>query len=172
MTEKPHLTLADVVNIAQTTTLANGGHVPALIVEGSYQTVALALDTIGPTFMDRQEQMLFAGLALARSGEVGVLQQVFFISEGWMSIASEDRPIETLPSQDPRRKEILMVSRLALPTRTAEIILFEMKRDDAGQLTALEKVQTALPEKEGRVEAPLLEAFAIGFLGIADLSDK
>ncbi len=65
-----------------------------------------------------------------------------------------------------------MISGLGLPTRTTEIVLFEMQRDDAGQLTALEQVSTALPEKGGRVEAPLLEAFAIGFLGIADLSDE
>lgn len=172
MTERPHLTLDDIVSLAQETTLANGGHVPALIVEGSRQTVAVALDTVGPTFTDRQEQMLFAGLALARSGEVGVLQQVFFISEGWMSIAAEDKPIETLPSQDPQRKEILMISGLALPTRTAEIVIFEMKRDDAGKLTALEQVQTAFPQKEGRVEAPLLEAFAIGFLGLNSGADN
>jgi hypothetical protein len=65
-----------------------------------------------------------------------------------------------------------MVSGLALPTHIAEIIIFEMKRDDAGKLSPFEKVQTALPETEGRVEAPLLEAFAIGFLGIANLSDE
>lgn len=39
-----------------------------------------------------------------------------------------------------------MISGLALPTRTTEIVIFEMKRDDAGQLTALlEQVQTTLP---------------------------
>ncbi|MBZ0320102.1 MAG: hypothetical protein K8L91_27060 [Anaerolineae bacterium] len=52
MAERPQLSLADVVSIAQATTLANGGHVPALIIEGTHQTVAVALETIGPTFMD------------------------------------------------------------------------------------------------------------------------
>ncbi len=172
MAERSQLTLADIVSLGQETTLANGGHVPAIIVEGSHQTVAVALDTVGSTLMNRQEQMLFAGLALAITREVGALQQVFFISEGWMSVAEPNQPIATLPSQDPQRKEVLMVSGLALPTHTAEIIIFEMKRDDARKLTALEKAQTALPETEGRVEAPLLEAFAIGFLGIANLSDE
>jgi hypothetical protein len=55
--------------------------------------------------MNRQEQLLFAGLALAITGEVGALQQAFFISEGWMSVAEPDQPIATLPSQDPQCKK-------------------------------------------------------------------
>ena len=58
--------------------------------------------------------MLSAGYALAQSGEVGDLRQVFFISEGWMIVGEEGKPpVSPRPSEDPKRMEVLVVSNLS-----------------------------------------------------------
>jgi hypothetical protein len=106
--------------------------------------------------------MRFLGQAAAKSGRVGQLQQVFMVSEGWMSVASKEEPAKMTPSQDPDRKEVLIISGMQMKAGKKQLRLFEMLRDDEQQVTSLEEF---LPEaeKEETVEIPLVEAFIEGF---------
>jgi acetolactate synthase regulatory subunit len=105
------------------------------------------------------------GFLLASFAIVGVLKQVFFISEGWMNMTQDGKQPEIRPSLDPQRTEVLLISQLNVINDLAKVVLLEMKRDTNGTLYALENVDGRLPEPESSVKSPLLEAFAIGFLG-------
>ncbi len=94
--------------------MQDGQHVPVLIVEGSKSLVVSQIQAMPDTHGERLELMRFFGQAAAKSGKVGKLEQVFLISEGWMSVASKDKPLEMRPSQDPARKEVLIISGLEL----------------------------------------------------------
>ena len=85
------------------------------------------------------------------------------VSEGRMSMASEDKPAELRPSQDPERKEVLIISAVQMRERKKRLKLFEILRDSNEQVIGLEEI---LPEEENKdetVEIPLLKAFVHGF---------
>jgi hypothetical protein len=140
----------------------DGSHVPVLIVEGSKNLIVGQLRDMPDTHGERLELMRFLGQLAAKSGKVGELQQVFFISEGWISMASEDKPPQNPPSGDPNRKEVLIVSGLEVQARRRMLKLFEMVRGPNQQVIDLPEISP--PEgREGEVEIPLLDAFAQGF---------
>ena len=78
-------TFDEVTRIAREVALKHGGHVPVLIAEGRRGSFGGRIANLPDTHEDRIRWMLSAGYALARSGEVGGLQRLIFISEGWMS---------------------------------------------------------------------------------------
>jgi hypothetical protein len=105
--------------------------------------------------------MFIAGTAVAREGDAGRLRHVFFVCEGWMSAAREGKLPERLPSQDPQRKEVLVISAIEVSSLQTEMALCEMVRDAQGELRELHDVD----EPTGRrAESPLLEAFVLGYM--------
>jgi len=108
------------------------------------------------------EYMRFLGQVAAKSGRIDQLQQVFMVSEGWMSIAHENKPPEMIPSRDPNRKEVLIISGMQIQERKKHMKVFEILRDSSGKATDLEEF---LPdeEKDNSVDVPLLDAFVDGF---------
>ena len=163
-TPKPvPLTLESVARNARANLLRRGNHPPTLIAEGDRKTIGTQIEALAPTHPDRAQQLFVLGLALAQSGEVGVLQQVFFIAEAWMS--AED-PQKIRPAQDPQRKEVMLVSRHVIRPPRDETIIYTMRRDAKGKLTSVIRFPDDNPEKS-EAHSPLLEAFVIGFLGSA-----
>ena len=158
------LTLDTVVRLAKELTLRAGGHAPTVIAEGSRDSIVVNIDEIAATYEQRIRQMTALGALLARRGDVGVLQQAFFIAEGWMSRGSTDTPPTLPPSQDPQRREVLIVSHLDIRQAKRAVVLHEMTRNPQGTLLTLD----ALPETDGSldVHSPLLNALATGFWGI------
>ena len=164
------LTPREVAWLATQSALEHGGHVPTLIVEGSMRHVIGHLADLPETHEGRVQRLFSIGVSLGRIRAVGKLEQVFFISEGWLSMGEEGRPPRMLPSQDPDRKEVLFVFHCAVERQQTGLVLFEMVRDSGGHLVELREAR--LPgEAEGRVESPLLDAFVDGFrLGMARLN--
>lgn len=107
---RPHPTLESITQIAKRTLLRNGTHLPTVVVEGNKQSIGIYIDQFAPTHEERAYQLYLLGYALAQTKEVGVLQQVFLISEGWMSVAAEGKPPQSPPSQDLQRKEALIIT--------------------------------------------------------------
>ena len=152
--------------------MQQGSHVPMLMVEGDQKTVMMPIPEMADTHEGRAQQLFLAGMVLASSGEVGVLQQVFFITEGWLSVVEGRKLPDRPPSQDPQRIEVLTVSGVSLPTGETKITLLEMKRDRAGELETLEPLEGCLNAPEmTQAESPLLNAFVLGFLGLAQEVD-
>ncbi len=103
--EHDHITLEEIISNAKEIMLRDGKHVPILIMEASKNLVVGQIPDMPVTHGERVELMRFLGQAVAKSGRVDQLQQVFTVSEGWMSVASEDRPVQMRPSQDPNKKK-------------------------------------------------------------------
>ena len=80
-----------------------------------------------------------------------------------MSMAKKGGAIEVPPSQDPNRKEVLIISSSSdVQARRASLVVFEMLRDGEGQLVELEQLHT-VEDEDLRVASPLLNAFVEGF---------
>lgn len=148
--------------VARELTLRNGGHAPTLIIDGSSALVFAQMDALAPSPQGRIEQMFSAGIALAREGRVGRLGQVFFISEAWVSAAQDGSLPHARPSQDPNRKEMLIISGYAPGTQQAHLALLEMIRDQDGALRELREIDR-FGDGEEDVRSPLLMAFVKGF---------
>lgn len=168
-TSKPPLPFREVIRVAREVTLRDGYHRPTVIVDGSLNTIATQIDQLAPTHEGRAQQMFLLGAILAEQEEFGVLQQVFLITEAWMSVTTLENPVQARPSQDPNRKEILAVSRLQFEPLQTDIVVFEMQRNEKGNLVRL--AQQAASEKVDSAESPLLQALAIGLLGNATQRD-
>jgi hypothetical protein len=160
--ERNHITLDEIISNAKEIMLRNGQHVPTLIVEGSKNLVVGHLNDMPATHGERRELMRFLGQATAKSGRVDQLRQIYMISEGWLSVADDDKPPALIPSQDPQRVEVLIISSIHLEERNKQMKLFEVLRDIDEKVTDLEEF---LPEdrKDGSVDVPLLDAFVDGY---------
>jgi hypothetical protein len=155
-------TLEDIARLAREVALRDGYHAPTLIVEGDGGPLLGQFPELPETHDGRCEMMQAAGYALAQEAALGELRRVFFISEAWMSTADRGGPPYTPPSQDPRRREVLIVSGLEVQTQQAGMVIFEMVRDEDSELTGLQRF--VVPTQDGEhIESPLLEAFVQGF---------
>ncbi len=160
--DKYRISFEEVTSNAKEIMRKDGHHVPILIVEGSKNFIVSQIQEMPETHRERMELMRFFGMTAAKSGKVGRLEQVFFISEGWMSVANEGKLPENGPSQDPNRKEVLIISGLQLNGFKKSLRLFEMVRNQGKQVVDLPEL-LAPQREEGDIEIPLLDAFAQGF---------
>jgi len=149
------LSLEEVIRTAKEITLQDGGHVPTVLAEGGGVTIATQLEFRG-THQERVATMHAAGFALGKSGQLSQLEQVFFISEGWMSRHQRGTP-PVPPSEDPHRIEVLLVSRLDVAQKRNELAVYEIVRQ--GEAVVDLSHQGDLSS----YDSPLLKAFAVGF---------
>ncbi len=158
------LTLELVARHATEIALRDGSHQPTLIVESDQnQSGILQFGIMPGTFAEREQQMFTAGFVFSRRGEVGALKQVFFITEGWMSLLENDQTPEMRPSEDPKRKEVLLISQMNTQNHQQDMVIYEMLRDDAGALQDLLEFKVEGESGEEHMESPLLEAFVLGY---------
>jgi hypothetical protein len=158
------LTLEHVAQTATDVLLARGVHFPTLVVEGSQHATIREVSDLAATHEGRLRQLFAAGFVLASSGVLGDLKQIFFITEAWVSTAPPDQLKSTIvPSEDPARKEALVVSHLDAQTNEARIILREMIRDADGHLTEIRALHEDDQRAGRRLDSPLLQAFASGY---------
>ena len=96
--QQNHISIEEIISNAIEIMLRDGQHIPTLIVEGSKNLVGGQIPDLPATHGERVELMRFLGQAVARSGRVDQLRQVFMVSEGWMSARGEDKPTDMRPS--------------------------------------------------------------------------
>jgi hypothetical protein len=159
--QKP-ITLEEIISNAKEIMMRDGKHVPVLIMEADNKVVAGQIPDMPPTHGERVELMRFLGQAAAKSGKVNNLQQVFMVTEGWMSEPSVDGDELLPPSEDPKRKEVLIVSAIQMKERKKHLKVYEIARDQDEQVTGMEEFVPEDPQ-ETSVEVPLLDAFVQGF---------
>src|SRR6266487_1245726 len=157
------ISLEEIISNAKEIILRDGEHMPTLLVEASKNLVVGRIPDLPPTHGERVELLRFLGQAAAKSRRVDQLQQVFMVSEGWMSMPSEDKPSEIRPSQDPNRKEVLIISAIQMTERKKQMEIFEILRDSSEHVVSIEKFLPDEEKKDKSVEIPLLEAFVQGF---------
>ncbi len=162
--ERRLLTLDEVAANACELLLTLGSHVSTVLVEGSGKLAIIQLRGVPSTPEERAQHMFIAGFKLARQNEqLREIEQLFHITEGWMTSVSADDTSALPPSEDPKRKEVLLVSQLNIPQRQAGGRVFEMRRDSAGQLGEVVLLDIDIDDQT-EAFSPLLGAFAFGFL--------
>jgi len=152
----------EIVEISKKMVMRDGHHSPILIVDGTRNSLITQLSDIPETHSQRMQLMDVLGRQLAKDGKVGKLREVIFISEGWMSAAREGKLPSLRPSQDPNRKEVLIVSGLKVQEPTKLLRIFEMVRDGNQKVIRLDEIEPG-KQKSGSIEVPLLEVFASAF---------
>lgn len=142
--------------------MRDGHHAPTLIVDGSTRPVIVQIDGLASTFEGRVRQMFVAGQALARDGGAGRLRSVYFVTEAWLSHAQDGKLPDVPPSQDPQRREVLIVDEVEVKPRRTRVAIYEMLRDEQGTLREIRELN--LPDDSSTSsDSPLLEAFLTGF---------
>ena len=157
------ITLEEIISNAKEIMLRDGYHVPVVILEVDKKLMGAQIPDMPATHGERVQLLHFLGQAAAKSGRVNQLQQVFMVNEGWMSVASEDKPAEIRPSQDPNRKEVLIISAIQMKERKKQMKVFEILRDSSEQVVGLEEFLPDEKKKDESVDIPLLDAFVQGF---------
>jgi len=161
--DQHRVSIEEIISNAKEIMLRDGNHVPILIVEAGKNLVAGQIQDMPETHGERMELMRFLGQAAAKSGRVDQLQQVFMVSEGWMSVASNDKPADIRPSEDPEKKEVLIISAMQIKERKKQLKVFEILRDSNEQVVSVEEFLPDEKKKDESVEVPLLDAFVQGF---------
>ena len=164
--------LDEITNIAKENILKFGGHVPTIIVKGSDGSSIAQFESLAETHEEKARMMFAAGADIARNNRIGELWQVFFVSEAWVSMAGEDGTIDKPPSQDPNRKEVLIITTVELIEQPrTDLALFEMIRNNEGELVELKEFAMVENAEGLRVESPLLKAFVAGYrMGVAGMN--
>jgi hypothetical protein len=156
--------------------LEQGEHVPTLFVEfkGLTEMVIAPLLVYGggpQTTLDKQKMFFTIGRSLGKE-YLGIdVSIVAFVSEAWVSTVKKGESSKyNAPSQDPNRKEMLLVNVLDAskpPHLTQSLYRAEMLRDGSGQLVDL--LADSKPLEGGY--SKLLTAFLAGACS-TKLSDK
>jgi hypothetical protein len=144
-----------IADLARKIFLHDGYHVPLVFVKGTQGKVFFQLIRFGETAHERELDMLNAGTALACKGNVGDLELIIHVCEGWMGTN-----MDILPSQDPKRIEVLLVDSLDVWTQEETLLSFEIKRAPNGNVLDLKELMLPdMVETKGR----LLPAFLKGY---------
>ena len=148
-----------IVKIAKEIMTRYGSHVPMLFIIGEKGKVNTAFPDFGPNHEDKIRQMANMGVNIAGKHNVGQLKYLIFVVEAWMSIPKGGK-ITVQPSQDPKRKEVLIVTTLDVSQDKQEVVIYQMIRDKWGRLIELNRRPFS---DEITVESPLLPAFIAGY---------
>jgi hypothetical protein len=155
------ITFEQIAEAAKERLLADGSHPPLLVLDGDIKTVGVDLKF--PNTSDRRQELMYVvGLGVARTGIVGALRQVFLVSEAWMSHVEPGQRTAPMPSEDPKRREVLLISSLRLEGRQKRIAVIEMLRDTEGVVQELREVTPDLTTDPNQGN-PLLNAFVAGY---------
>ncbi|SRR6266446_7185915 len=146
----------EILTIAKDSMFKLGGVPPTVFVLGAKHKTYMLLPE-GDTLPERVHIMTQAGVHLAKYGEVGEVEQVIYVSEGW---SSPPRTPFIRPSQDPNRTEVLLISALDAKTNTQTLAMYACIRD--AKQAVIDLKHLPLPE-DGEVESPLLPAFLAGY---------
>ena len=140
-------------------TMAQGGHNPQLFAFTEKGVALLILDDL-PSDHD-QKVFLFrlAGAKLANSTGTEQINELHFVSEAWFSIQKNEQEF-IQPSQDPDKKEAIIIVGKDYQNNTSNMSNLEMIRDTAGKLIELKDTGN---DEEQSFESPLLDAFKQGF---------
>jgi hypothetical protein len=141
-----------IVRLAKEVMLAAGSHGPTVYLRGSDGKVAIGLEDFGE---NKQLELINAGTWTALKHNVGELQLLIFVCEGWMS-----QNLGIRPSEDPKRIEVLIINVLDVATQEEQVIQFEIVRNKAKKVIDLREPD--VPRTDS-VKGRLLPAFQKGY---------
>jgi hypothetical protein len=135
-----------------------GGCLPMLLVFGATEATHLLLEDFPNDHEEKIRFLMGAGVFLKHKHDLGTLSKVFLVMEAWMGKNSN-----ILPSQDPKRMEVLVVGSLDVATKEQTVATFEYIRDAEGILREMKEVVLPDGTRIAQAESPLLPAFVAGY---------
>ncbi len=144
-----------IADLARKIFLHDGFHSPMVFAKGTNGKVVLEFKHFGATADERVRDMLNAGTQVACQRNVGELELIVYVCEAWMGTN-----MDILPSQDPKRIEVLLVNSLDARMQEEKLLTFEIKRDPKGKVLDLKELM--LPEAV-ETKGKLLPAFQKGY---------
>jgi hypothetical protein len=139
----------EIMAMAKEFVLKDGKHGPTLFVETDAQIVIAGLANLPPTPEERQDAFIAVGRKFRQDHPDEQLREILYIMLAWTSLQKVGDPAPRVrPSQDPQRKEMLVMTHAIVTGATAtystqllEVIRPTKKTADLVQLPA--------PIKEG-----------------------
>jgi hypothetical protein len=118
-----------ITGLARQLFLCDGYHAPIVFVKGTKGKVFFPLEHFGDTAEERELDMLNAGTTLACKRNIGELELIILVNEAWMG-----SNVNLLPSQDPKRMEVLLVNSLDVSGKCPESVMSrsDMKANENG----------------------------------------
>ncbi len=144
-----------IAGFAKAIFLRDGYHAPIVITKGTKGKRIVLLEQFGATADERVKDMFYAGAMLAQRGNIGELELIVLVNEAWLGTN-----ITILPSQDPKRIEVLLINSLDARTQEESLLAFEVIRDPKDKIIDLK--ENVLP-KDGSPKGKLLPAFQKGY---------
>jgi len=164
--EVKYVDMEKIVQMAKLIALKQGYHAPMLFLDGTIAKAPMILEQFPDEHEGKIKYLYLVGKLFSKKHEIGMLNKVFFIMEAWMGYAASLDAVKKgkfiMPSQDPKRIEVLLISCLDIVTGAQSVKAIEYVRDRTGNLRELKDF--SLPEGV-TTESPLLPAFVAGYTG-------
>ena len=140
--------------------IKENGHIPQLIVCGKRQSSIMILKHFPDTYEEKIKTMASAAIqtVIEQGEKIGELRRVFFISEAWMSVVKK-KNLKTflMPSKDPNRIEVLIISEFDVDNNEENVSSFEIKRNSENRIYNLERMK--MGKGTGETKSALLQSF-------------
>jgi len=149
-----------ITDIAKRVFLEDGYHNPMVFVKGTRSKVAVEVKNFGDDAYQRELAMLNMGTFVACKSNVGELDLVVIVIEAWMST-----DLTMLPSQSPKRIEVLAINFLDVTTQEEKATSFKIIRDNRGKAVELRPYDKSTDFYE--VKGHLLPAFVKGYRAVS-----
>jgi len=161
--EVRHMTIEAIMKSATEILIRQGFHIPTILMDGANEPGVLVLPEFPSGSTERIQLMYKMGQQAVREHSIGVLRQVFLVSESWMGERQSPDDITKKgyirPSLDPHRMEVLTITCLNTATREHTIGILEIIRNAQDEIVELKKVEVG----DGKGESALLPAFVAGY---------
>lgn len=149
-----------IIDFAKHSFLLHGSHEPMVFAKGTNGKVVVEMKNFGDTLNQRELSMLNMGTTIACKRNVGDLDMIAIVTEAWMGTN-----LEVMPSQDPKRVEVLMINYLDVTTQQEKAVMFEIVRNKIGKPIDLRPWEE--PSGSLEVKGYLLPAFVRGYRAIS-----
>jgi len=145
-----------IIEIAKQVFLQDGYHAPMVFVKGGKGKVVVEMKNFGGNSYQRELDMLNLGTDVACKYNIGDLDLVVIVTEGWTSTN-----LTVLPSKDPKRIEVLSINFLDVPAGEEKVTAYRIIRDRFGKAVDLRPLYKSLDFFEAK--GHLLPAFVRGY---------
>lgn len=156
------MTIEAITETATKVLTQHGFHVLTILFDGTHGSDWVVVPEFPSESIERAQFLYQLGRKAVREHSVGILQQVFLVSEGWMSklsIEGSSKKRYVRPSLDPHRVEVLTITCFNPSTEESIIRMLEVIRNSKEEIVELKKVEFG----DGKGQDNLLPAFVAGY---------
>jgi hypothetical protein len=154
-----------IIQMSKDLILKNGSHMPAMHIEFKNGKSTLALMPTAfntKTNFEKVQNFYTAGSMIGKEYPGESIAALAFVAEAWGSVPSPDNPnFEVMPSKDPKRVEVLIITSITLSEEKAKLHVVELIRDGQGKL--MDILPWSDYDEDTVVDTYMLASFAAGF---------